>query len=109
MPKRLTDEERGPLGARLYHARLDAGLEQRDVAKKIGIAIGSYTKWETGKTDRPDIAHLRKAAKILKVDLPWRLTGERTCSPEALEALRAEMAAGSKQLHELRASLPQPE
>ena len=71
MPKRLTDEERGPLGARLYHARLDAGMSQQEMADEIGIRVGSYTKWEIGKTDRPDIAHLKKAAEILNVDIPW--------------------------------------
>ena len=109
MPKRLSDEQRGPLGARLYHARLDAGFEQKEIAEKIGIATVSYTKWETGKTDRPDIGHLKKAAELLNVDLPWLLTGEQTVSSDALNALRKELSEVSRQLEELKQSLPQPE
>ena len=107
MPIRLTDQERGPLGARLYHARLDAGLTQAEMAEKIGIRIGSYTKWEIGKTDRPDIGHLKKAADILEVSLPWLLTGERSINFDTLDALRVEMAGIRQQLRDLKDSLPQ--
>lgn len=109
MPKRLTDEQRGPLGARLYHARLDAGLEQRQMAEGIGISIGSYTKWEIGKTDRPDIAHLRKAAEMLGVELPWLLTGEQTVSSDEIAALRADVAAMKEALDRYLAEVPKPD
>ena len=53
---------------RLRHFRKKAGLRQKDVAAKIGVAPSTYSSYEQGKA-QPDIQTLYKLAKLYHVTL----------------------------------------
>ncbi|MFC7462325.1 helix-turn-helix transcriptional regulator [Hydrogenophaga defluvii] len=54
--------------ARLVAARRAAGLTQADVAKRVGVAQSTYSKWEAGESDMQAI-HIRPLAKALGLNL----------------------------------------
>lgn len=64
--------------AALRHARLAAGLTQRDVALAVGVAGGErVSAWEAGRVaPRPTV--VLKLAQLLDVDLELLLPGEGT-------------------------------
>lgn len=47
----------------LKAARVNAGLDQSDVARKLGVNIATVSSWETGKT-RPSLENFRKLCKL---------------------------------------------
>lgn len=47
----------------LRAARVNAGLDQADVAKELGVNIATVSSWETGKT-RPSVSNLEKLCQI---------------------------------------------
>lgn len=51
-------------GDMLIAARKAAGLTQVDVAKRVGVAQSTYSKWEAGESDMQAI-HVRPLAKAL--------------------------------------------
>lgn len=50
----------------LKEARLAAGMSQKDVAEKIGVAKSTYSLYESGSRE-PDVSKIRKLAEILGV------------------------------------------
>lgn len=52
----------------IIEARVKAGLTQKDVANKIGIAVSNYQKYEYGERT-PKAQLLEKLAKVLNVDI----------------------------------------
>lgn len=54
-------------GARLQRFRTDAGLNQADVAKRMGVSAPSVSSWETGRA-RPKLDRMAKLAAILGVE-----------------------------------------
>lgn len=47
----------------LRAARVNAELEQSDVARELGINICTVSSWETGKT-RPSLENFRKMCRL---------------------------------------------
>lgn len=62
-----------PVAARLLTIRKAMGLTQSQLAKKISIAQGLYSKYETGSLDLPDT--LKEALFQYGVDINWLITG----------------------------------
>lgn len=54
-------------GARLQRFRTDAGLNQADVAKRMGVSAPSVSSWESGRA-RPKHDRMAKLAAILGVE-----------------------------------------
>lgn len=54
-------------GARLQRFRTDAGLNQADVAKRMGVSAPSVSSWENGRA-RPKHDRMAKLAAILGVE-----------------------------------------
>ena len=67
------------LGTILQKAREDAGLTQREVARRIGPGVESQrvSRWERGK-NLPLPVHMAALIEILDLDpdVVWRLWGE---------------------------------
>lgn len=60
--------ERTPFGARLYQAREDKGLSQRQVAEELGVPLKTYANWERRSVGiKPE--HLSQLAAVLGVTL----------------------------------------
>lgn len=47
----------------LRAARVNAGLDQADVARELGVNIATVSSWETGKT-RPSLDNLEKLCRL---------------------------------------------
>lgn len=47
----------------LRAARVNAGFDQSDVARKLGVNIATVSSWETGKT-RPSLDRFRKLCEL---------------------------------------------
>ncbi len=63
------------LGERIKEARTRAGMNQQELAQKIGIAGPTLSKYEKGHRI-PDAVLLNQMVKALKCDPGWLLTGE---------------------------------
>lgn len=71
---------------RLRAARRSAGLTQREVARRLGIAAASVAQWEIGRS-RPDITRLALLAEIYGVR-PDLLLADAPPSSGAAEIVR---------------------
>lgn len=69
---RWSDEKRSPFAQRMRAARVHAGLNQQDAAKRIGIQQGSLSELEKTATKS---AHTAKAALVYKVNPTWLQDG----------------------------------
>lgn len=61
---------------RLKKALKDAGINQSELALKVGISRASVSGWFTGETKTIEGSNLTKAAEALGVDPHWLATGE---------------------------------
>lgn len=55
-------------GEMLVAARRASGLTQVEVAKRVGVAQSTYSKWEAGESDMQAV-HIRPLAKALGLTL----------------------------------------
>ena len=55
---------------RLKQLRLEKGLTQIELGKKLGIKRNTYSDWENGKTE-PRFDNLVKLADFFNVSLDW--------------------------------------
>ena len=63
------------IGDRIKTARSNAGLTQRALAEKSGIATGTVQQYELGKR-QPRIEQLQKIADALEVDINYLVHGK---------------------------------
>lgn len=63
------------LAARIVKARLDAGMNPPEVARRTGVARSALWNWEKGRRSIT-AEHLLALAATLDVDPLWLLTGE---------------------------------
>ncbi|MEP1032616.1 helix-turn-helix transcriptional regulator [Ekhidna sp.] len=56
------------LGSRIVKLRESRGLSQAEVARRLYMERGNYSRIETGKTN-PSIITLHKIAEVLEVDV----------------------------------------
>jgi transcriptional regulator with XRE-family HTH domain len=83
----------------LRHARLAAGLTQREAAERVGVTRNTVTRWEAGETV-PQGRALERAIEVYGVEIEHRLPDtigrlvlRRLDSIDAnLQELRAEVA-----------------
>ena len=62
------------VGARVFHVRQEANLNQRDFATRLGISSGGVSQIESGKA-MPGGDFLLKIHQEFGVDVTWLLTG----------------------------------
>ena len=72
MPRVIYQEEHKKITEKLKTAREEAGLDQTDVAKKLGKTQSYVSKIESGQR-RFDVLQLKEFARIYKKDLSWFL------------------------------------
>lgn len=68
------------IGERIKHARLDAGLQQFEVAKRCGVSRAAVSNWERGQGIRSQ--KLIEYARVVGVPAEWLITGVRTAASE---------------------------
>ena len=80
----LRSEDRTDIGSRIKEARLAAGFNRNQLARRLGTSWALVNQWENGKTT-PSLKSLRRIADELGVDTD-RLLGTPSAKPnEAFE------------------------
>ncbi len=72
MAKAIYTKEHKILVERLRRARKEAGLDQEDVAKLLGVTQSSISKIESGQR-RIDLIQLKRFARIYRKDITYFL------------------------------------
>lgn len=70
MPRTVNNDEHMEIVKRLKEARLEAGLDQVEVAKKLGRTQSYVSKIESGQR-RFDVLQLKEFARIYKKPLDF--------------------------------------
>ncbi|KKQ91233.1 MAG: transcriptional regulator [Candidatus Woesebacteria bacterium GW2011_GWB1_39_10] len=70
MPRAIYKEEHQKIVERLKTARIEAGLDQVEVAKKLGRTQSYVSKIESGQR-RFDVLQLKEFAKVYKKNLDF--------------------------------------
>lgn len=78
-PSPHSEEDSGSIGARIRIARKEIGLNQAELALRLGVSQPTVANWETGVHD-PRQLMLAKLAEALHVNLGWLASGERSTS-----------------------------
>ena len=87
-------------GERLKRTRLAAGMSQTELAKKIGVARSTVSKWESVPNVDPGAKLLRSAAKALNTTEEYLLNGKG--GGNLAGRLAREMAKYQAQINKLR-------
>lgn len=113
------DPEATTFGDRLSGAREEAGMEQEELARRLGVKLKTLRQWESDMSE-PRANRLSMMAGMLNVSLLWLLTGEGdgpggpeqgTLSPGVrdllieLREIQTQMATASDRLSRLERSL----
>lgn len=80
----INDTALGTLSQRLRASRLLAGLEQAEIAQRLGVARTTVSTWEQGKTE-PSATHFVRWAQITGQPLEWLAE---VCGPVESEKAR---------------------
>jgi transcriptional regulator with XRE-family HTH domain len=75
----VVEAKRG-IGERIKQARLQAGLQQFDVAKRCGVSRAAVSNWERGQGIRSQ--KLIEYARVVGIPAEWLITGERIAASE---------------------------
>lgn len=54
----------------LRAARVNAGMDQIDVAKALGVNIATVSSWETGKTN-PSLENFKKMCELYRIPVEF--------------------------------------
>ena len=63
------------MGERLRYSREKVGLLQKQVDAKIGVSLGTTSRWEN-ESYSPRLRHLMELSKLYQVTMNWLLEGE---------------------------------
>jgi len=63
-------------GQRIKSRRIEFGINQTELAAKLGMEQSSLSELENGESVMPNSEHLLKLARILGVSQSWILTGK---------------------------------
>ena len=75
------------LGINISKLRLNRKMNQRELAKELGVSAGAVGLWETGKR-YPDLCMLKKIAQFFHVSTDYLLG--LTSTPDAKESVHGE-------------------
>ena len=68
-------EAQATLGDRIAGAREAAGLEQKELARRLGVGEGTIQRWEDDRAE-PRANRINMLSGMLGVSLRWLLNGE---------------------------------
>lgn len=89
-------------GDRLVYAREREGLSQAQLARRLGLKVGTVQNWENDRSE-PRANKVQMLAGFMNVSIVWLLTGEGEGSPSATPDAPAEGGDLADALSELRA------
>lgn len=94
-------DDTATFGDRLADARVAAGLDQQELARRLGIRLKTLQAWETD-TDEPRANKLQMVSGLLNVSVVWLLTGEGSGLEAPQPAPRAELEPLFAEMRDLR-------
>lgn len=94
-------EEASTLGDRLARAREAAGMDQRQLARRLGVKLSTVQNWEYDRSE-PRANRLQMLTGMLGVSIVWLLTGEGEGGPNEEADNLGEDADAASLLAELR-------
>lgn len=94
-------DEAATFGDRLALAREHAGMDQAQLARRLGIKLRTLQNWETDRAE-PRANRLQMVAGLLNVSIVWMMTGGGVGGPVPGEGLAD---AGPSELRELLGEL----
>jgi transcriptional regulator with XRE-family HTH domain len=82
LPRKVEDASasKEAIGQRIKQARLQAGLQQFEVAKRCGVSRAAVSNWENGQGIRSQ--KLIEYARVVGVPAEWLITGGRIAASE---------------------------
>jgi transcriptional regulator with XRE-family HTH domain len=82
LPRKVEDapDSKGAIGKRIKQARLQAGLQQFEVAQRCGVSRAAVSNWENGQGIRSQ--KLIEYARVVGVPAEWLITGVRAAASE---------------------------
>lgn len=95
--------EAATFGDRVAAARTDRGMDQKALARHLGVAVKTVDGWENDVSE-PRANKLQMLAGVLDVSIPWLLTGEGH-SFEPVDPGSADVAELLVELRTLRAEM----
>ena len=95
--------EAATFGDRVAAARSDRGMDQKALARHLGVAVKTVDGWENDVSE-PRANKLQMLAGVLDVSIPWLLTGEGQ-SFETVDPGSAELSELLVELRTLRAEM----
>lgn len=98
MAKKISQDFRGKLGAKIRDLREEMGLTQGEMAERLGIRQNELSRFETGaRSPEPDM--LAKIAQVGEVMADWLVGEEHLSAAQAREIRRKGIAAGKELVH----------
>ena len=94
-------EEASTFGDRLARAREAVGMDQAQLARRLGVKVATIRNWESDRSE-PRANRLQMLTGLLGVSMIWLLTGEGEGGPTEIVPEGTSSAAGDL-LAELRA------
>lgn len=97
-------DEAATFGDRLSVAREHAGMDQAQLARRIGVKLQTLQNWEADRAE-PRANRLQMLAGLLNVSIVWLMTGSGAGAPvpgDGLEGGPAELRELLSELREIR-------
>ena len=94
-------DEASTFGDRLAKAREYSGMDQAELARRIGVKLATLRNWEADRSE-PRANRLSMLSGLLGVSIIWLMTGEGDGAPEAEPAGAGDLGEVLAELRELR-------
>lgn len=95
-------DEFSTFGDRLSRAREFAGMDQAQLARRLGVKLATIRNWEADRSE-PRSNRMQMLSGLLNVSIIWLINGEGAGAPEEAEgADEAALAALLDELHQVR-------
>ncbi len=107
-PDAWFDPDATTFGDRVAGAREHAGMNQSELARRLGVKLQTLKNWEDDHTE-PRANKLSMMAGLLNVSLLWLISGEgeAPCAPDGESAMAPEISGMFTEFRNLRAELMQ--
>ena len=94
-------DEASTFGDRLALARDKAGMDQPQLARRLGVKLATIRNWEADRSE-PRANRLSMLSGLLGVSIIWLMTGEGEGAPESDAGGASDLADVLAELRELR-------
>ena len=94
-------DDASTFGDRLSRAREYAGMDQSQLARRLGVKLATIRNWEADRSE-PRSNRMQMLSGLLNVSIIWLIAGEGDGAPEETEDADRDAGALLAELHQLR-------